>query len=133
MKKIILTFLIIIPYLSIHSQGINTLVTKAELDSALATFYTYTHTNQLVVKSDTLVFSDTASGQYSFTGADSADTVTVLGIDSSDVAVASPRESKYNVNDILFVYIKTNQIIVVRNSTGGTSGLKWNFIWFKRY
>ena len=133
MKKIILTFLIVLPYLAIHAQGINTLVTKAELDSALATFYTYTDTKQMVVKSDTLTLSDTLSGQASFTSTDSADTVVVTGIDSNDVVVASPRESRYNVNDILFVYVKANEIIVVRNSTGGTSGLKWNYIWVRKY
>lgn len=133
MKKIILTFLIVLPYLTIHAQGINTLVTKAELDSALATFYTYTDTKQMVVKSDTLTLSDTLSGQASFTSTDSADTVVVTGVDSSDVVVASPRESRYNVNDILFVYVKTNEIIVVRNSTGGTSGLKWNYVWVRKY
>lgn len=129
MKKL-LWFLLLMPIL--HAQGVSTLITRWQLDSALATLHTYTDTKQFYVKNDTLIFSDTLFGQAQFNSTDSSDTVTISGLDSSDVVTASPRESNYNVNDILFVYLKPNKIIVVRNKSGGTSGLKWNWIWLRK-
>lgn len=129
MKKIILMFLI---PLSIYAQGINTLITKAQLDSALATFYTYTDTKQLIVKHDTLIISDTASGLASFDTTATSDSIAITGIDSLDVVVVTPHGQTYNINDVLFVDEHTGYFKVYRNSSG-TSGLKYSYIWIRKY
>ena len=129
MKKIILMFLI---PLSIYAQGINTLITKAQLDSALATFYTYTDTKQLIVKHDTLIISDTASGLASFDTTATSDSIAITGIDSLDVVVVTPHGQTYNINDVLFVDEHTGYFKVYRNSSG-TSGLKYSYIWIHKY
>lgn len=101
-------------------------------DSLLNALVVFTDTKQLLIKNDTLVISDTASGFHSFTSTDSVDSVAISGFDSTDVVVLTPIEAGYNVNDILFLDPHNGYFKVWRNSSG-TSGLKYNYVWIKRY
>jgi len=103
-----------------------------KLDSLLHALIVFTDTKQLYIRNDTLVISDTASGIHAFTSTDSVDSVAIAGFDSLDVLVASPMKAAYNVNDILFIEKRTGYFKVWRNS-GGSSGLKYNWIWIRKY
>lgn len=131
MKKILFIF-IVLSSLS-YSQGTNTLVTKAELDSALATFYTYTITKQMIVRNDTLIFSDTLSNTLKFDTTAFSDSVAIATFDTNDVVIVTPLDSVYNAHDILFIKKYQGYFKVFRDTTGTTSGLSWSYIWIKRY
>ena len=103
------------------------------VDSLLYSLIVFTDTKQMIIKNDTLVMSDTLSGTHSFTSTNAYDSVAIPGMDSLDVIMVTPINNAYNVNDILSVWERTGYFLVYRNSTGGTSGLKYNYIWIKRY
>jgi len=106
---------------------------QTEMDSLFNALIVYTDSLQLYIVNDTLRIADELSGHSSFTGTEVVDTIRIIGIDSLDVVVASPRETGYNVNDILFIKVIVDTVLVKRNATGGTSGLKYNWIWIKKY
>ena len=105
---------------------------KVTLDSVIYSLIVYTYQDQLIIKNDTLVISDSASGQHAFTTTATSDSVAVYGMTASDVIVLTPQGTSYNVNDLLYVNEHTGYFKVYRNS-GGTSGLSYNWIWIKRY
>jgi len=101
-----------------------------EIDSLFNALIVLTDTKQLIINNDSLVFSDTLSHQSAFSTTDTVDTVSVPGIDSLDVVVISARE--VNPQAYLWVQVKNNMIIVNR-SAGTVSGLKYNWIWIRKY
>ena len=103
-----------------------------KIDSLLHALIVYTDTKNLIIRNDTLIISDTASGIHAFTSTNNVDSVAIVGFDSLDVLIASPMEAAYNVNDILFIEKRTGYFKVWRNS-GGSSGLKYNWIWIRKY
>ena len=105
---------------------------KVTLDSVIYSLIVYTYQDQLIIKNDTLVISDSASGQHAFTTTATSDSVAVYGMTASDVIVLTSQGTSYNVNDLLYVNEHTGYFKVYRNS-GGTSGLAYNWIWIKRY
>jgi hypothetical protein len=104
----------------------------ALIDSLLNELVVFTDPKQLWIVNDTLHFSDTLSYQGAFDTTSQYDTVIVPGADSLDVAVISIREDIPTANDILSVKIIDNAIIAQRPASG-TSGLKYNVIWLRRY
>ena len=103
-----------------------------DIDSLLYELVVYTDSKNLWIENDTLKFSDSTSGQSAFTLQEQYDTVAIAGIDSNDVVVVSPREAVPGANDILGVTVQSGQIICNRPASG-TSGLKWNWIWIRKY
>lgn len=103
-----------------------------EIDSLMYELVVYTDTNSLSIRNDTLTHSQYMSGQGAFTLTEQFDTVLITGIDSSDVVVVSVREATPGANDILGVTVQAGQIIANRPASG-TSGLKWNWIWIRKY
>lgn len=129
MKKFWWIIILFVPML--HAQGVSTLITHAQLDSALAAWSTNTNTKQLIVKNDTLVISDTASGKAQFTGTDTVLTIVASWIDSLDVILVTPEGNASN--NVLSVYPSAGTFDVRRLSTGAISGLKFNYFIIKRY
>jgi len=103
-----------------------------DIDSLLYELVVYTDSLQLYIQNDTLKHASYMSGQSAFTGTEQYDTVTITGIDSSDVVVVSVREAVPAAEDILGVTVQSGQIICNRQAAG-TSGLKWNWIWIRKY
>ena len=106
-------------------------ISQRMIDSLFYALIVYTDSLQHVIRNDTLINSPYASGIGAFSSTDSSDTVIVLGLDSLDIINVSARGT-YNVNDILKVQIKQDTLIVNRNSSG-TSGLKYDWIWKRKY
>ncbi len=104
-----------------------------DIDSLLYSLIVYTDTNQMVIRNDTLVMASYMSGTHSFVGTVGSDSVAVPNMDSLDIIIVTALASAYNVNDILFVQEHTGYFKVYRNSTGGTSGLSYNWIWKRNY
>lgn len=102
------------------------------VDSLLYALVVYTDQKQLYIRSDTLVISDSLSFQGAFTGTAQYDTTVVPGADSLDVVCATAREAVLTANDLLSVYVKQDTVIVARPASG-TSGLKYNAIWIRKY
>ena len=102
------------------------------IDSLFNELVVFTDGKQLWIVNDTLRFSDTLSYQGAFTGTAQYDTTVVPGADSNDVVVVSIRESIPTANDILSIKIIDNAIITQRPASG-TSGLKYNWIWIRKY
>lgn len=71
------------------------------------------------------------AGTDTFTTTATADTITITGMSTTSYVVVTPQGSTYNVNDILFAKPETNKLIVKRNA-GGTSGLKYTWIWNRK-
>lgn len=103
-----------------------------DIDSLMYELVVYTDSVQLEIENDTLKFSNSMSGMSAFTGTEQYDTVLVSGLDSSDVVVVSPRENVPGANDILGARCLTDTLICQRPASG-TSGLKWNWIWIRKY
>jgi hypothetical protein len=108
--------------------NLNTLHYSQLFDSLIV----FTDLKQLWIVNDTLHFSDTLSYQGAFDTTSQYDTVIVPGADSLDVAVISIREDIPTANDILSIKIIDNAIIAQRPASG-TSGLKYNWIWIRKY
>lgn len=102
------------------------------IDSLFNELIVFTDTTQLNIQNDTLRISNYAAGQNSFSGTAQYDTTLVSGIDSLDVVVVSVRESIPTANDLLGVKVIAGKIIVMRPSSG-TSGLKYNWYWIRKY
>ena len=117
----------------LSSPGGRTNLNTLHIDSLLYSLIVYTDTNQMVIRNDTLVMASYMSGAHSFVGTVDSDSVAVKNMDSLDVIVVTPLGKAYNVNDILFVQEHTGYFKVYRNSTGGTSGLSYNWIWKRNY
>ncbi|MGD8777745.1 MAG: hypothetical protein PVH88_02155 [Ignavibacteria bacterium] len=79
-----------------------------------------------------LSLSDNMSGQGQFTGTSEIDSVGIAALDSLDIVLATPYTESVNVNDYLSVYIKGNYLYV-RRPAGGTTDLKYNWIWIRKY
>jgi hypothetical protein len=107
-------------------------ISQVKIDSLLNALIVYTDTKQLVIQNDTLVISDSASGQHAFTTTATSDSIAVVGLDSLDIVVVSPCGTVYNVNDLLYVHEHTGYFKVWRNA-GGTSGLIYNWIWIRKH
>jgi hypothetical protein len=103
-----------------------------EIDQVLYDLIVYTDTSQMFIRNDSLLFADEASGQDAFVTTAEFDTVLVPGVDSLDVIVVSAREAVPAPEDILGVYLKADTLIVGRTAAG-TSGLKYNWIWIRKY
>ena len=103
-----------------------------DIDSLLYELVVYTDSKNLWIENDTLKFSDSTSGMSAFTLQEQYDTVLVPGLDSLDVVVVSPRESVPGANDILGAKCLPDTLICQRPASG-TSGLKWNWIWIRKY
>jgi hypothetical protein len=105
---------------------------KVTLDSVIYSLIVYTDTKQTIIRNDTLIISDTASGSHSFTTTATSDSVAIAGMDSLDVIILTRCGTTYNVNDVLSVDEHTGYFKVYRNSSG-TSGLKYNYLWIRKY
>lgn len=71
------------------------------------------------------------AGTDTFTTTATTDTITVTGMSTTSYVVVTPQGSTYNVNDILFATPISNKLVVKRNA-GGTSGLKYAWIWNRK-
>lgn len=109
-------------------RNLNTVI----IDSLFNELVVFTDKKQLWIEDDTLHFSDTLSFQGSFSGTAQYDTTVIPGVDSLDIVVACVREAIPTANDILGVKIISNKVIVQR-AASGTSGLKYNCIWIRKY
>jgi len=103
------------------------------IDSLLYSLIVYTDTAQMIIRNDTLVLSNNMSGTHAFTTTAGSDSVAISGMDSLDVIIVTPLSAAYNVNDILSVDEHTGYFKVYRNSSGGTSGLTYNYVWIKKH
>jgi hypothetical protein len=103
-----------------------------EIDSLFNALVVFVDSLQMTIKDDTLKFSPYMSGQNAFSTTAETDTVNINGIDSLDIVTVSPREATPTANDILGVTVLTNKIVVSRPAAG-TSGLKYNWIWIRKY
>lgn len=106
-------------------------ITQKRVDSLLNALVVYTKAPQLAIVNDTLVFSDSLSGINSFSGTAVVDTISIPGLKVTDVVVVSVRDAIPTSNDNLGVFVEANQALIKRNA-GGTSGLKYNWIWIKK-
>ena len=102
------------------------------IDSLFNALVVFIDTSQLALQDDTLRFSNYMSGQGQFNDDAQYDTVNVIGIDSLDVVTVSAREAVLTANDLLSVKIVDDKIIIQRPASG-TSGLKYNWIWIRKY
>ena len=102
------------------------------IDSLFNALIVFIDTTQFIIVDDTLRTSNYMSGHGVFNGDMEEDTINIVGIDSLDIVVVSVREGVPTSNDLLGVKITNNQFIILRNS-GGTSNLKYNWIWIRRY
>ena len=102
------------------------------IDSLLNALIVFIDTSQMALEDDTLKFSNYMSGQGQFNDDAQYDTVNVIGIDSLDVVVVSARETVLTANDLLSVKLIDDKIIIQRPASG-TSGLKYNWIWIRKY
>ena len=103
-----------------------------DVDSLLYELVVYTDNSQLWIQNDTLKMSDSLSGMAAFTSTDQYDTVTVNGLDSNDVVIVTVREAIPAAEDRLGVFLSANTLIVGR-AASGTSGLKYNWVWIRKY
>lgn len=101
-----------------------------KIDSLFNALVVFTDKKQLWISNDTLHFSDSLSYQGVFATTDTVDSVAVPGADSNDIAIVSAREA--NPQAYLWVQLKNN-LAIVNRSAGTVSGLKYNFIWIRRY
>lgn len=103
-----------------------------DIDSLLYELVVYTDSKQLWIENDTLKISDSTAGMSAFTGQEQYDTVLVPGLDSLDVVVLTARESVPGANDDLSAKCLPDTLIAQR-AASGTSGLKWNWVWVRKY
>jgi len=103
-----------------------------DLDSLLNALIVLTDTTQLEIVNGVLIFSQYSSGHNSFTTTAQTDTVSILGLDSGDVFIVNVRETVPGANDLLSVKLINNKAIIQRPASG-TSGLKYNWIWRRKY
>ena len=102
------------------------------IDSLLNALVVFIDSSQMVLQDDTLRFSNYMSGQGAFSGTVQYDTIDIVGIDSLDAVVVSAREAVLTANDLLSVKVIDDKIIIQRPASG-TSGLKYNWIWIRKY
>ena len=105
--------------------------TKA-IDSLFNALIVYTDTSQMIVEDEQLRFSNYMSGHGQFDGDVQYDTVSVIGVDSLDVITVTAREAILTANDLLSIKVEDNKIIIQRPASG-TSGLKYNWVWIRKY
>lgn len=103
-----------------------------DIDQVLYDLIVYTDINQLAIVNDTLRYANDMSGQGAFVGTATSAVVSVTGIDSFDVVIVTPREATPGANDLLGVTVTNNQFTVNRPATG-TSDLKFNWVWIRKY
>jgi hypothetical protein len=103
-----------------------------KIDSLLNELIVLTDLKQLWIVNDSLRFSDSLSWHGQFSTTSQYDTTVVPGADSLDVVVVSVRENIPSANDLLSVKVITDTVIVQRPASG-TSGLKYNCIWIRKY
>lgn len=113
-------------------------LSQVKTDSLLYALVVFTDTCQMAIISDTLRLSPYISGQHYFAGTAQYDTIKLstdtvhIYMDSLDVVVASVRETIPTVNDILSVKVLNNKFVVQRPASG-TTNLKYNWIWIRKY
>jgi hypothetical protein len=104
-----------------------------KIDSLLNALVVFTDEEQLLIKNDTLTFSNSLSGYAAFDGTDASVTVSKTGVRAStDVIILTPVGDTFNANDLLKVSLTDNEFTVTRNG-GGTSDLGFFYIWIRRY
>jgi len=104
----------------------------AKIDSLLDALVVYTDTSQLSIVTDTLKFATRMSGKGAFTDTASVDTISLAGVGTNDIIVATPVwGGVYNANDVLYVLAGVDEFYVFRN-TGGSSALSYNWIWMHK-
>jgi hypothetical protein len=107
---------------------------KRTIDSVLYSLIVYTDPNQFVILNDSLLtFATSFSGIGSFSGTAATAAVTIDSMKTGDIVVVTPISGTYNVNDLLSVTVTDGSFTVTRNSSGGTSGLQFNWIWIRKY
>jgi len=104
----------------------------AKIDSLLNALVVLLDTTQHNIVNDTLRNSPYSMGQDAFAGTAQTDTVLVNGLDSMDTFLVTIREATPTANDLLGVKLINNKAIIQRPSSG-TSGLKYNWYWRRRY
>jgi len=102
-----------------------------DIDRVLYDLILTLDTKQFVIRNDTLAVSDSASGKAAFSGTDTSVTVTVPGLDSLDVVVVTAEGWANNNN--LSVYPTDGSFDVRRVSSGAVNGLKFNWVWIRKY
>ena len=103
-----------------------------KMDSLFHALIVYTDTTQLVIKDDTLMISNHASGIGSFSGTAQYDTTLVPTLKSTDVVTVTVKDSIPTANDIISVRLLAGKIIVQRPASG-TANLAYYWAWRKRY
>jgi hypothetical protein len=103
-----------------------------DIDSLINSLIMYVDSLQIQIINDSLKFSKYMSGIDSFSNTLATDTVYRTGVDSYSVVMACVRDIAPTENDLLSVEILNNKFVVKRAS-GGTSGLKYNWIWIRKY
>ena len=101
-----------------------------DTDSLFNDLVVYTDPLQMSIGDDTLKFVSAFGGLAAFTATDSLDTLVITGIDSLDVFLISARES--GPLGQLWAEVNDDTVFVSR-SDSTVSGLKYNYIWVRRY
>ena len=74
-------------------------------------------------------------GIATFTATDTTDTISVSGITTNSIVLATPIYAliadTVNINDILYVITASDKIYIKRK-TAGTSGLKYSWVWIRK-
>lgn len=131
---------------SAHGSAILLNEDKGTIDSVLHSLIVYTDTLQFEMVYDSVIvydsvypaetplvfkFSRYMSAIDSFSTTSQTDTISITGIDSADVMVVSPIYP-HGANDILSVELKADKAVIHRLASG-TSGLKYNWIWIRKF
>jgi hypothetical protein len=87
---------------------------------------------QFKIQNDSLRYSTYSSGQNAFDTTAETDTISITGLDSSDIFIVTIREAVPGANDLLGVKLISSKAIIQRPASG-TSGLKYNWIWRRVY
>ncbi|MFA5397543.1 MAG: hypothetical protein WC346_16150 [Methanogenium sp.] len=103
-----------------------------DIDSLISELIIFLDTLQIQKVEGNLRFSKYMSGIDSFTTTAITDTVYRTGVDSYAVVMACVRGIAPTANDLISVEI-LNDKFVVKRQEGGTSNLKYNWIWIRKY
>lgn len=101
-----------------------------DLDSLINELIVYLDPLQMTIGDDTLKFVNSFSGLAAFTTTDSLDTLVITGIDSLDVFLVNARESAPEGQ--IWGEVSDDTVFVNRSDTT-VSGLKYNYIWVRKY
>ena len=104
-----------------------------DIDQALRDLIITTDGDMFRIENDSLKFSLAVVDTGEFSGTAETCTTSVANMKEGDVVTVTPLSANYDLDDMLrIVSIDNGSFIVGRNSSGGTSDLKFTYIWIKK-